>query len=156
MENRRRNASAAEVGQTHVENSEFLDLTDGENPEFRYSMVCVRKLLFIYGTNSEVVTRICLARHGRRKCQDIEGHHMPRVQLNKHPRLSLIESILVVCGHNDVFFPDFLFKPYRHLTSDALNQNFPSPRCGEATSWQAFTGGKQQVARWGAVAAPGA
>jgi len=38
MENRRRDRLAAEAGLTHVENSEFMDLTDGENPEFRYSM----------------------------------------------------------------------------------------------------------------------
>lgn len=40
MENRRRDALPA-AAQSHVQNSEFLDLTDGENHEFRYSMVCV-------------------------------------------------------------------------------------------------------------------
>jgi len=39
LENRKRDRRAAAAGgQTHVMNSEFMDLTDGENPEFRYSM----------------------------------------------------------------------------------------------------------------------
>ncbi|KAH8807654.1 permease of the major facilitator superfamily [Xylogone sp. PMI_703] len=39
LENRRRDRAAeARGGISHVENSEFMDLTDGENPEFRYSM----------------------------------------------------------------------------------------------------------------------
>ncbi|KAJ4155413.1 hypothetical protein LMH87_000656 [Akanthomyces muscarius] len=35
--NRRRDAAQAAQGYNHVENSEFLDLTDVENPEFRYA-----------------------------------------------------------------------------------------------------------------------
>lgn len=38
--NRRRDAAQAAQGYNHVENSEFLDLTDVENPEFRYAKVC--------------------------------------------------------------------------------------------------------------------
>ncbi len=37
--NRRRDAAQAAQGYNHVENSEFLDLTDVENPEFRYAKV---------------------------------------------------------------------------------------------------------------------
>lgn len=39
LENRRRDRLAAENGETHVPNLEFMDLTDGENSQFRYSMV---------------------------------------------------------------------------------------------------------------------
>jgi len=37
-ENRRRDKKAAELGITHTPDIEFMDLTDGENVEFRYSM----------------------------------------------------------------------------------------------------------------------
>lgn len=39
LENSRRDRLAVEHGETHVRNQEFMDLTDGENSQFRYSMV---------------------------------------------------------------------------------------------------------------------
>ena len=67
-ENRRRDARDAASGLVHVENSEFLDLTDGENPEFRYAMVCQSRL-YLTGLSAdhELVTAIVGFEGGEQK-----------------------------------------------------------------------------------------